>query len=342
MEAVVADPYLRDLLGAPQDVEDEDGWRFVPPPGVHQVEITCPSVLDCPEYEYYTSKWMQLTQELGPLGDSMGEGIMRTVLMDRGRGRQRVGVCSDTVAFEIEAGRAGQIRHLLHMPMGLAQVLYSQERLASDSETLLDGRFAHQQSVEHIRREQESVLQWSQRNGAPLYFGRCDQIETMAGLIFGDSVRSVTVQGLTNPALVTREREEEEREELVAVVSTSVEVAPPPLPSAPASSSFNPLGVAHDAYCNSNAVLGTVSNASGGLVSGIRVIYQDQFGNRQESRTNDGGSFRFSMLSTEPHEIYIFLVGPGGDMISSTAVVPHMQGGPTDQPCKYVIWRGVD
>ncbi len=68
MEAVMADPALLDLLGAPKD--DLKAWAFTPPPDVEQ-RPECPARLACRAGgEYFSRAWLDAAGAAGPLADS--------------------------------------------------------------------------------------------------------------------------------------------------------------------------------------------------------------------------------------------------------------------------------
>ncbi|CAN5431888.1 hypothetical protein BH10CHL1_BH10CHL1_23530 [soil metagenome] len=68
MEAVIADPELLNLLGAPKD--DLKAWEFMPPPDVEQ-RPECPAHLECRTGgEYFSRDWLNAAGEAGPLADS--------------------------------------------------------------------------------------------------------------------------------------------------------------------------------------------------------------------------------------------------------------------------------
>ena len=80
------------------------------------------------------------------------------------------------------------------------------------------------------------------------------------------------------------------------------------------------LGIAHDRNCNGNFVLGQVSNGGGQAVAGVRVVYQDEMGNRQETVTSGQmpgyGSFRFAIVDDSPQHISISLYDSNGAAVS--------------------------
>ncbi|MCX6046151.1 MAG: transglycosylase domain-containing protein [Chloroflexi bacterium] len=68
MEAVIADPDLLHLLGAPKD--DAKAWEFTPPADVEQ-RPECPARLECRSGgEYFSRDWLNAAGAAGPLADS--------------------------------------------------------------------------------------------------------------------------------------------------------------------------------------------------------------------------------------------------------------------------------
>jgi penicillin-binding protein 1C len=335
MEAVLADPEMLELLAAP---EDAAAWEFPVPEGVTEVATVCPNGIQCKETEIFADRWIEQMGSLGPLGDSVITATMRTVYVDRGSGQQAIGACS---------AADGTRRELVRMPFGLTRTLpvVDPELVAQTDAPLsqvntlgaaLDLDIDADQ-LERIRREQREALTWGSRNGTSLYLGPCDQADAAARFMYGNAVRSVAVSGYTDSVTAEPEAEQERRAEADFVATSA---APPP--PAAGSTAYSVLGVAHDANCGGNYVLGQVVNASGQAVAGVAVTYSDQFGNVVNGSTSGAaqgyGSFRFPVLAPDlPHTIYISVAGA-----TSTASVPHLQGGATDQGCHYVVWRGAD
>ncbi|HXF60410.1 MAG TPA: transglycosylase domain-containing protein [Caldilineaceae bacterium] len=350
MEAVLADPALLQMLGAPADPA---AWEFVPPPDIVTAPIECPQGITCNETELFSRRWLARMGELGPQGDSVITANMRAVYVDRGNGQRAIGACS---ALE------GEERRLLRMPFGLTRTLPEvapelivearpgsrdplappiPQRPVADSRALLDtlGTALNfdldEERLRRIRQEQAEALSWGGRNRQALYLGPCDEAENVARFMYGDAVRRVVVAGATEQLAV--EMEESQREADGRGVLAAA--APPP---ASGSSSYAPLGVAHDANCGGNMVLGQVVNAQGQPVAGVTITYSDPFGNIMQTATSGSpqgyGSFSFRIaVPDQAHTITITAAGG-----SAAASVPHLQGGPTDQGCHYVIWRGAD
>jgi penicillin-binding protein 1C len=379
MEGVLADPALLKVLGAPADPADTEAWEFVRPEGVLTETVTCPPGLQCPGSEVFSRRWLDRMGNLGPLGDSMISGHMRLVYVDRGNGRRVLGACS---AIQPRAGDRDAVQQLVRMPFGLtralplvdtrlatteltpqvgvadplappAQALQANGQNVQAVNTQLEGpptgaliaemlgtaldTNIDEDRLRRIRQEQADALAWSSRYRTPLFLGPCEHAEQIARFMYGDSVRAVAVAGedVEREQFVAEEEQTQPREGGGVLAAAA--------PSAgTASSSYALLGVAHDANCGGNYVMGQVFNAQGQAVPGVAVSYSDESGNFAQTVTSSAaqgyGSFRFPIAAPEQsHTIYIAVQGG-----TSTATVAHRQGGATDQGCHYVIWRGAD
>lgn len=348
MEAVLDDPELLAMLGAPSD---DAAWEFPQPDGIVTEPVACPNALRCPETEVFDARWVARFGDQGPLADSVVVNTMNTVYVQRNGGTQAVGACS---------AETGTSRQLLRLPNGLTRGLPElppdlqqeiqltrgalaarapeepQQREPSD----LELAESDPDLAEKIRDERISALRWAQSAGAPLYFGPCEGVEEVVRAIYGN-VR-VSVGGFSDQVVELDEAEEAENNNAGQPVATAQ--APT---AAASSSSYSAVGVAHDANCGGNYVMGSVVNGSGQPVAGVRVLYTDSLGNRTEQATSSAaqgyGSFRFPVIAVDQsHTINITLLGSGGGSISTTAFVPHRQGGSSDLGCHYVIWQGSD
>ncbi len=320
MEAVLSDPELLAILDAPADAAL---WEFTPPESVSKLPVQCPAGIRCPAEEYFSEEWLALTEEMGANGDATINTSMRTIYVDRGQGNLPVGACS---------AQGEEARLLLRLPNGIGRGLPWLEGAGGDRME------SDRDYAKRIRQEQTEALEWSERNSRPLYFGACDQAEPIARSLFGDAVLAVSVGGFTDVIVSS--------EQGPAQIGGPAYLAAAAPPLAPSSSSYTVLGIAHDRNCNGNFVLGQVSNGAGQAVAGVRVVYQDEMGNRQETVTSGQmpgyGSFRFAIVDDSPQHISISLYDSNGAAVSSVARVPHKQGGPTDLGCHYVIWTGMD
>ncbi|MEX1020310.1 MAG: transglycosylase domain-containing protein [Litorilinea sp.] len=331
MEAVIADPVLLARLGAP---DDPAAWEFEPPSGVVNLPISCAAQVRCTETEYFMESWVEALGELGPVGDSMLQGPVRTVYVNRGQGDQPVGACW--------TNGQGNVRTLHRMPMGIGGNLPSAAPIDALVELNSNPPSARNEETptQRIRQEQQAVLNWSARNGAPLNFGPCDEVELAVLAIFG--ANAVARVGEYVDAVAAAEATATP----APPVQQQAQAAPPPPPAAP-SSHFDVMGVAHDNSCGGVFVLGLVGNASGGLIPGIRVVMTDSLGNRVETATSGDaatfGSFRIPVQQSEQaHDIYVSLYNAAGAAVGGPAHIQHRQGGASDLPCHHVIWRGVD
>lgn len=334
MEAVLADPELMAALGMP---EDEAAWEFPVPDTVVQRNISCPRGVTCPEEELFAEGWLELLGQSSPQSDSVVAGQMRSVYANTGQGMVSIGACSDT---------QGEWRTLNRVPAGIGAWLpWNSE--ANSARIAADREYA-----KRIAAERSQAMRWGGRNQQPLFIGPCEQAESIVRRIYGSSVVAVSVGGYTDlvaASLTDEATPTPGADGQPAVADTGARgtyLASTAPPNNSGSSRYNLTGVAHDRNCGGNFVIGTVSNAGGAAVGGVRVRYTDQFGNRLETATSSQtpgfGSFRFAIGSTTPQNISITLLDGNGSPISPTASVPHMQGDVTDLGCHYTIWQGVD
>lgn len=350
MEAVLADPAMLVLLDAPAEAE---AWNFVAPPGIVKQPLSCPAGISCNEQEVFDQRWVEALGHESGFADSMAVASMNTVYVDRGNGNVPVGACS---------AENGTTRQLLRMPVGLtfglAQVAAEGDEIGnvlvanpSFQDTANESVPLDEEVVRRIRDEQRAAMAWSARQNSPLYLGPCDQIETVARRIFGNSVRSVSIGTMRQADPNSGERvvapiEElddlaEEDEPEVAPTAVVVQAQAETVNARP-STSYSASAVAHDSSCGGDFVLGSVYNSSGQLVQAVAVVYGDDLGN-QSFAAAVNGAYRFPISAAgSPHTIYISLVDATGTSVSGTVAVPHRQGGASDLGCHYVIWQGLD
>ncbi len=279
---------------------------------------------------------MTLLENNAPNVDAAVGGPMRSVYADLGKGSRPLGACSDA---------QGESRSLLRMPAGIGASLpwYSEvnaDRIAGDSEY-----------AKRVSAERSQAMRWSGRNQQPLYLGTCAQADSAVRRLYGNSVVAVSVGGYTTD-IAQAEHDRVRRclhgsgPSVASTFSGGAVSGRCHATHCRGSSRYNLIGVAHDRNCGGNFVIGTVSNASGAAVAGVRVQYRDQFGNRLETATSGQmpgyGSFRFAIGDNTPQNISVTLLDGSGGAISSSASVPHMQGDLTDLGCHYTIWQGVD
>jgi len=252
-----------------------------------------------------------------------------------------VGACS---------AETGTTHELLRLPVGLTrgldQLVNNQDSLANalvaDPSFVDTGNAQNSEVARRVREEQRAALAWSSTQHSPLYFGPCDQVDTIVRQVYGDSVRSVTVNGFNEQVANVQPAQPKENEPVA--VAAPVVSQPEPVESATAqpSSSYNSAGVAHDSSCGGDYVLGSVYNSAGELVQGVAVVYNDDAGNRNVAAAVNG-AYRFPVIGADsPHTIYVSLLDATGNSVSGTVSVPHHQGGGSDLGCHYVIWQGVN
>jgi penicillin-binding protein 1C len=350
MEAVLADPRMLSLLDAPADPE---AWEFVVPEGVVTQEIECPVGISCPEEEVFDEHWLALVGEDSGMADSAVTAAVNTVYVNRGSGFVPIGACS---------AQTGEMRPLLRLPVGLTrgldQIVKGENDLLSVTlvadpsfqdanlppESDEDGQPLDEEIVKRIREEQREALAWSSQQRSPLYFGPCDQVETVIRRLFGNSVRGVTIDRYSEQTARVEPSEEEE-EEINRPTSQPVAAQPTAQPQASSnrpSTRYSAAGVAHDTSCGGDYVLGSVYNSSGQLVQAVAVTYRDDYGNSNYAAAVNG-AYRFSIPSAgSANNIYLSLVDAAGNSVSGTVTVPHRQGGASDLGCHYVIWQGLD
>jgi penicillin-binding protein 1C len=379
MEAVLADPELLALLEAPADPA---AWEFIPPAGIVEQQIACPTGITCRQNEVFDQKWLQRTGRDGALADSAIVASMNMVYVDRGHGMAPVGACS---------AESGVTRQLLRLPLGLTRALPELKTIqifengtdaalvalpsfngtrrnpvmptdftedateSSTAESVVNSTInvtvdstekklsaAEETIARRIREEQRAALAWSSSRNSALYFGACDQIETTVRNVFGDSVRRINVVSGGLAEEAVDARLVEEEEEELPAPEPAVSPDVVHQDTAAPSSYYGSAGVAHDTSCGGDFVLGSVYNASGELIQSVAVVYSDDLGNRNYAAAVNG-AYRFPVASVETsHNIYLTLVDATGVSVSDSVTVPHRQGGASDLGCHYVIWQGVN
>src|SRR5690606_34919743 len=111
------------------------------------------------------------------------------------------------------------------------------------------------------------------------------QIETTVRRVFGNSVRSVRVDGYSGQTVEVEPDEDDENddaddndddndEDSDGQENNTVTVAqvPEPVADSRPSTSYSSPGVAHDTSCGGDFVLGTVYNRAGQLVQAVAVV----------------------------------------------------------------------
>jgi hypothetical protein len=349
--------------------QEDELWDFPIPDAVVERTIHCPNGITCPAEERFSTSWLDLLEDREPNSDSVIADKMRPVYANLGQGTRALGACNDV---------QGEPRVLLRIPLGIGASLpwyreVNAERIAVDEDY-----------AKRVSFERNEAMLWSAQHQQPLYIGPCTQVDDDVRKIYGNSVLAVSARWYTTQAAqntAARQpfatptavlRPSGSTTQLSSPATGNVQATPTPSPTAVPSSAptvvnstsentfqasgpsvisvgsswYNLVGVAHDRNCGGNFVIGTVTNANGQAVAGVRVLYSDQFGNRIETVTSGQmpgyGSFRFAIGGDAPQTINVTLLGSNGAAISPTASVPHMQGNQTDLGCHYTIWKGAD
>ena len=326
MEAVAADPAMRNKLDAPADPA---AWEFIPPPGIEEVPVTCPEGLVCrPGGEYFSDVWLQKMSEFGPMSDSTATGAITNVFVQwQDGGRQFVGYC---VSSEL----TGQTRTLLKTPIGVgllpAPVLLDTK--PADERTV-DEQFMFTEQRKLLEQERDQAIGWGSSRNTPITLGRCEQMDSIARELYGDRVAAVTVDRGSAPIAQAQP---------TPTAQATPEEDAQPTERAPVLYSI------HSSYsdnaCAGSYILGRVINGNGGPTPGVRIMAVDQWGNRAEvvskSSEADLGNFDFPIYSGTPHEIYLNVVDGSGNPISPTVVVRHKLDNESNT-CHHVVFQSV-
>ena len=93
--------------------------------------------------------------------------------------------------------------------------------------------------------------------------------------------------------------------------------------------------------CPGVSIRGTVRDAQGVPLRGVRLWRYDQWGNEQviESKTSDvdAGQYDFPLGDT-PNVHYVQVIDPGGTIISPVIELQHRQGDAPDATCHWLDW----
>jgi hypothetical protein len=294
--------------------ENPASWSFETPERIVERPVSCPNQIACPETEYFSEDWLELTGDYGPQADSVVAGAVRSVYVRRSDGRRNIGACG------VE-GEGRRSREVLRLPTGTAFV---SPFAAPD----LNVETLSKERREHIQQEQVEVMQWSARNGTPLYLGPCDEVDGVLASIYGDQRLTISIENFAEQVPVAVVNEEQER---FAAASGPAPAAATAAPAASVSSNYSLIGVSQDNNCGGIFVLGQVTDANGSGQAGIGVRYSDDAGNLRTATTGSDGWYRFAANSGNIS--YVSLTAPGGASVSVTA---QHSGGAS---CQYAFWR---
>ncbi|MBK8051233.1 MAG: transglycosylase domain-containing protein [Anaerolineales bacterium] len=211
MEAVIADPRLRSIVGAP---EGEEGWAFDPPPGVVQVQGACPGGIYCREGgEYFTQAWLDEHETTGPYWGGFATGLFANVTVERASGEQiNAGLCLLRPASSNDAEAATAF----FMPMGNGRLALKHEvtttvdapnagaitattpttpTAVAAAEIVTKTVYQLEDSflADRVNEEQKEVGRWASQRGLPLVLGTCAEMEPLVRGIYGNNIRRVVV-----------------------------------------------------------------------------------------------------------------------------------------------------
>jgi hypothetical protein len=125
--------------------------------------------------------------------------------------------------------------------------------------------------------------------------------------------------------------------------------APPtPTPTEPSANSaanvpFAMAGAVRNSSdgCPGPSIRGTVRDAAGSPLPGIRLWRYDQWGNEQvvetKSGAEDAGQYDFPLGDT-PNVHYVQVVDAGGAIVSPVIEIQHRQGEAPDANCHWIDW----
>lgn len=131
-----------------------------------------------------------------------------------------------------------------------------------------------------------------------------------------------------------------------AAVTATPAAPAPAAPQLPAEQAypFAPVGaVRHTSGdCAGASILGSVRDAGGNLLAGVRLWRYDQWGNEQvvESKAGDAdrGQYDFPLGDTT-NVHYVQVIDAGGVIISPVVEIQHRQGEAPDAQCHWLDWQ---
>ncbi|OQA43319.1 MAG: Penicillin-binding protein 2D [Chloroflexi bacterium ADurb.Bin325] len=314
MEGVLADPELLATIDA-APLADAAAWEFAPPEGVER-RNDCPPGLQCRAGgEYFARTWLDAAGDAGPLADSVAKTPAAPIYAALPEGGRWTAYCRMEPAA---------IRTLLKLPgkLGLpgAAAAPEADKLTADE-----------------RAEQLRVIGWSLRRPAVVDLGPCDRLPEMVPA-----------------ALAMDPQEADELLQITIDLGAAMDVDVGPAPGedaaplqavqavAPGDHRYVLAGaVEHHSACPGNYIIGRVLNREGGPVAGVRIVLQDEWGNRAETVSKDGAA-DYGMYDFPIHNFanrYTLVVTDGaGVPISAPVVVEHLRE--NDAPCHTVNWIG--
>ncbi|MCC6454303.1 MAG: transglycosylase domain-containing protein [Caldilineaceae bacterium] len=326
MEGVLSQPELLARLEAP---DDPAAWQFVPPSGVERLEI-CPPTLSCRSGgEYFRTTWLDAQGEAGPLGDSVAQMASAPVYVQQEDQARFAGFCGVS---------DGAARTMLLLPgMGSKPDV----SLPTFFEVSEDKGVA----APAMTLEQQHVLAWAVRMGAPVYLGPCERLQEFLPLALAlepqetdrDLRVLVDLAAAGDPNAVT--------------ISADGGVPPEGIQRAVAveglaggASAGLGAPIVHDGSCPGNYVMGVVVNRDGAPMADVRLAMTDGWGNQtiavSKNGQSDYGMFDFPIYGDGPQNLQLVVVDENNNPRGAPVIVPHRIDAASDTPCHHVVIRG--
>ncbi|MFN8491893.1 MAG: transglycosylase domain-containing protein [Caldilineaceae bacterium] len=334
MQAVLADPTLLTMLGAPAAPA---AWQFHAPAGVEQRPGCAPGVSCRKGGEYFTPRWLQAAGAAGPLADSVEQAPTAPVFVQQGDKTRRAGFCV------LDKGLRRAVLRMPHsfgLPTVRTQTALTQTVQVTDTQPLTTPVDTAQ-----MVRERLGVLAWSLRYSTAVNLGRCEDLQTLVpkALAANPQQSDAGLRVLVDVAVADQ-----------AVVSDTVSAAAANLVTLPAApnelvglrtGSFILGGpIVNDANCPGAYIMGRVVNWQGGPVAGVHIHLRDQWGNQADALSKSGASdyglFDFPLPSNSPQELYLTVIDGAGNLVSPTFTIAHKQGDAGNAACHHVVIQG--
>jgi hypothetical protein len=326
MEGVLSQPALLARLEAP---DDPAAWQFVPPGGIERLE-SCPPTLSCRSGgEYFRTTWLEAQGEAGPLGDSVAQMPSAPVYAQQGDQARFAGFCG--------------------VPDGAARTMLLLPGMGSKSDVSLPAFFemSDDAGVEApaMTLEQQHVLAWAVRMGAPVYLEPCEHLQEFLPLALalepqesdGELRVLVDLAAAGDPNAITISADGG-----VPVEGIQRAVAVEGLAGSGLAGQGGPI--VHDWSCPGNYVMGTVVNRDGAPMADVRLAMTDGWGNQtiavSKNGPSDYGMFDFPIYGDGPQNLQLVVVDENNNPRSAPVIVPHKMDAASDTPCHHVVIRG--
>lgn len=311
MEGVLADPALLAALDAPA-ADDAAAWAFVPPADI-ETRADCPPDLACRAGgEFFSKSWLAATGEMGPLADSVVQAPTAPVyvqLPDIGRW---------TAYCRVEPAA---VRTVLKLPGRLGVALNGERSAAVGANP-----------------EALQAIAWSLRHPTAVDLGQCDALPEVAAqaLAADPQPGDATLQVWADLSAAL---------DLAAgPAAPAADISLPVQSIAPGDYRFSPQGgVSHHDQCPGHYIVGQVLNRDGAPLPGVHIVLVDEWGNRADAWSKSGaadfGRYDFP-INTFANRYTLTVLDEGGNPISASVTIEHLQGAGGASPCHTLVWIG--